>query len=122
MKTRLLNAVARVMLLLLPNVNYGQDAPNLGTTSTYALFSAVGAFNNVGATTTVTGDVGTNVGAFNAFPPGILVGQRHVADPGSAQAAVDVDVAYSYLAAVTCGTVIGTTMGSGQVLTPDVYQ
>lgn len=78
MKTRLLNAVAAVMLLLLPNVNYGQDAPDLGTTSTYALFTAVGAFSNTGATTTVTGDVGTNAGAFNAFPPGILIGEKHV--------------------------------------------
>ncbi|MEX2231031.1 MAG: ice-binding family protein, partial [Cyclobacteriaceae bacterium] len=121
MKTRLLGAFAAVLLLLLPNVNYGQDAPDLGTTSTYALFSATGAFNNIGATTTVTGDVGTHVGAFNAFPPGILVGQRHVADPGSAQAAADVRVAYSYLDNVTCGKVIDITMGSGQILKPDVY-
>jgi hypothetical protein len=120
MKRKLLYASASVMLLLLPNLIFGQSAPNLGTTSTFALFSAVGAFNNTGAST-VTGDVGTNAGAFNAFPPGVLVGQRHVADPASAQAATDVDVAYSYLSSVTCGTVIETTLGNGQVLTPDVY-
>ncbi len=111
---------AAVSLLLIPNVNYGQ-APDLGTTSTFALFTAVGAFNNIGESTTVTGDVGTNVGAFNAFPPGILVGQKHVVNSASAQAATDVDVAYSQISSVTCGTVIGTTLGSGQVLTPDVY-
>jgi hypothetical protein len=121
MKKKLLNAFIAITLLLMPNVNFGQSAPTLGTTSKFALFSAVGAFNNIGDATTVTGDVGTNVGAFNAFPPGILVGQKHVADPGSAQAAIDVDVAYSALFATTCGTVIPTTLGNGQILTPDVY-
>ena len=120
MKAKLINAFTAVILLLLPNVNFGQ-APTLGTSSTYALFTAVGAFNNIGATTTVTGDVGTNVGAFNAFPPGILVGQINVANSASAQAATDVDVAYSFLDGITTCTVIGTTLGSGQNLTPDVY-
>ena len=119
MKTKLLLALTAGILFLMPGQNFGQ-APTLGTTSKFALFTAVGAFNNTGGTT-VTGDVGTNVGAFNAFPPGILVGQKHVADPASAQAASDVDVAFSYLRAVTCGTVISTTMGNGQTLTPDVY-
>ncbi len=102
-----------------PNVNLGQ-APDLGTTSSFALFTAAGAFNVVGATV-VIGDVGTNVGAFNGFPPGIVVGQIHVADGVSAQAAIDVAVAYSYLSGITCGAVIGTTVGNNQVLTPNVY-
>jgi len=100
---------------------FGQSAPNLGTASTFALFTSVGAFSNIGAATTVTGDVGTNVGAFTAFPPGTLVGQKHVADPASAQAATDVASAYSYLNGLTCGPVIGVTLGSGQILTPNVY-
>lgn len=109
-----------MIMLLLPNVIFGQ-APALGTTSDFALFTAVGAFNNSGASTTVTGNVGTNAGAFNAFPPGVLVGEVHVADPASVQAAIDVDVAYSGLAATTCGTVLSTTLGNGQVLKPGVY-
>ncbi len=120
MRVKLLNAFAAVILFLMPNVNFGQ-APNLGTTSNFALFTAAGAFNNIGATTTVTGDVGTNVGAFNAFPPGILLGTRHVADPVSAQAATDVALAYGSVSTVTCGSVISTTMGSGQILLPNVY-
>lgn len=101
--------------------SFGQSAPPLGTTSGYALFTAAGAFSNIGNATVVTGDVGTNVGAFSAFPPGTLVGQRHVADPASAQAATDVAIAYSSLSEETCGAVIGTTLGNNQVLTPNVY-
>ena len=116
----LLNSILAIALFLIPTMHFGQS-PDLGTTSSFVLFTAVGAFNNIGAATVVTGDVGTNVGAFNAFPPGTLVGNQHVADPVSAQAASDVDVAYMFMSTITCGTVIGTTMGSGQMLTPDVY-
>jgi len=120
MKNMIQNMLTAFILFLIPAINFAQ-APSLGTTSSFALFTAVGAFDNIGAGTNVTGDVGTNVGAFNAFPPGTLIGQIHVADPTSAQAATDVDVAYSYLSSMTCGSVIGTTLGSGQILTPDVY-
>ena len=47
--------------------------PPLGTTSTFAVFTAAGAINNI-SPTTVTGDLGTNVGAYNGFPPGIVLG------------------------------------------------
>ena len=112
--------IIALMLFLMPVFLIGQSPPTLGTTSTYALFTAVGAFSNEG-NSTVTGDVGTNAGAFTAFPPGVLVGQKHVADPGSVSAAIDVNVAYSYLFGLTCGETIGTTLGNGQVLTPKVY-
>jgi len=120
MKNKLHNLSIGLMMLM-PTIIFGQSAPTLGGASTFAVFTAVGQFDNIGAATYVVGDVGTDVGAFNAFPPGTVVGQIHVADPTSAQAATDVDVAYSYLSGVTCGTVIGTTLGSGQILTPDVY-
>lgn len=96
------------------------QAPALGTTSGFAVFTAVGAFNSLG-TTNIMGDAGTNVGEFNGFPPGIVQGQINVADAISAQAAIDVDQAYSDLLGTTCGVVIGTTLGSGQILTPEVY-
>ncbi|MEI7726668.1 MAG: ice-binding family protein [Bacteroidota bacterium] len=94
--------------------------PPLGAAANFALFTAVGAFSNDGASY-VTGDIGTNVGAFTGFPPCTVVGQIHVADPVSVQAAIDVDVAYSYLSGITCGVVIRTTLGNGQVLVPNVY-
>jgi len=120
MKTNLLFLISVVALIFFPKENFSQ-APNLGTASSFALFTAAGAFNNIGASTYITGDVGTNVGAFNAFPPGTLVGEIHVADPISAQAATDVAVAYSSLSAVTCGIVHGVLLGGGEILTPNVY-
>lgn len=107
------------LLFLLPKGAFCQ-APDLGTATTFALFTASGAFNNVGATV-VVGDIGTNVGAFSGYPPGIVIGQIHVADAISAQAAADVDIAYSFLTAINCGLVLGTTLGNGQILTPNVY-
>lgn len=121
MKTKLLITLTAVLLFLMPNGSFGQSAPNLGVTSSFALFTAVGSFDNTGATV-ITGDVGTNVGAFTGFPiPGTIVGTTHVVDPTSIQAAIDVDVAYSDLFSRTCGIVLGTTLGNNQVLTPNTY-
>jgi len=119
MKTLLINVLTIIVLFLLPNVNFGQ-APDLGAASSFAVFTATGAFNNTG-TTSVVGDVGTNVGAFNAFPPGTVVGQIHVANSTSALAATDVLNAYAFMTSIPCGTTLGTPFGNGQVLYPDVY-
>lgn len=120
MKKSLLPFLLCILLLAYSNAAIAQ-APTLGTTATYALFTANGAFNSTGAAV-VTGDVGTSVGAFNAFPPGTLVGQKRL--PGSTQAtqaAIDVAVAYNALTSVTCGTLISPILGNGQVLTAGVY-
>jgi hypothetical protein len=124
MKTQLLNALAAAILLLMPIVTFGNGVvqpPILGATSSFALFTAAGAFNVTGASTVVTGDVGNYTGAFNGFPPGTLNGVKHVGDPLSAQAAADVANAYAYLSGLTCGASIGTTLGGGQILTPNIY-
>ncbi|MBL0111484.1 MAG: DUF3494 domain-containing protein [Saprospiraceae bacterium] len=55
------------------------------------------------------------------FPPGTVVGQINVANSASASAATDVANAYAALSGKTCGMVLGTTMGSGQILTPNIY-
>ncbi|MEP6792772.1 MAG: ice-binding family protein, partial [Saprospiraceae bacterium] len=106
-------------LFLIPNLNFGQT-PSLGVANSFAVFTAVGAFSNTGATV-VTGDIGTDVGLFSGFPPGVVVGSIHVADPVADQAAIDVASAYMFLDGLTCGTVLGVTLGSGQMLTPDIY-
>ena len=120
MKKKLLLIVTVVTLLWLPNVIFGQ-APNLGTASSFTLFTSVGAFNSLGVATIVTGDVGTNAGAFSGFPPGTLIGQKHIVDAVSLQAATDVGLAYNFLDGILGGMVIGTTLGGGQTLTPGVY-
>src|SRR5512145_446562 len=106
MKSLLQIVSAILFLFLVPRGMTGQ-APDLGATSSFAMFTSAGAFNNDG-TTMVTGDIGTNVGAFAGFPPGIVIGEIHVADPITAMAATDLDLAYAQLVALTCGEVIGT--------------
>lgn len=119
MKYILSVALVCFALFLIPAVQYGQ-APNLGTSSGFAIFTAVGAFNN-GGSSLVTGDIGTDVGALNGFPPGVVDGQIHVADAVSAQAALDVHAVYTQLSGMTCGAVLGVTLGNNQLLTPGVY-
>lgn len=108
-----------LVLSSLGSICFGQ-APNLGTASNFTFFTAVGAFNNVGASI-ITGNIGTNVGALTGFPPGIVTGQTHVADAVSVQAALDVESAYSSLSPVVCGSTISTALGNGQILAPNVY-
>lgn len=119
MKNKLQFIILAFALFTFPIVNYGQ-APNLGAASSFALFTADGAFSNIGATN-ITGDIGTNAGALSGFPPGIVAGTIHsVPDATTAQAATDVINAYSSLTANTCGTDIGAELGS-QLLTQNTY-
>jgi len=117
MKNYLCLAFTSLLLLWLPQINFGQAPPTLGSTSQFALFTGTGAFEVTGASTTVTGDVGTHTGAFNAFPLGTLNGTRHVANATSATAAAAVLTAYNSFP-VTCVTI--PTL-SNVILTPGVY-
>ncbi|MBK7428558.1 MAG: DUF3494 domain-containing protein [Saprospiraceae bacterium] len=103
----------------IPSTIYSQ-VPDLGSTSGFVFFTAAGAFTVTGASV-VTGDVGTDAGAFAAFPPGVLIGSSHVADALTAQAAADVLDAYEYLDGLLCTYVEGVTFGNGQILTPGVH-
>jgi len=120
MKSILLHFVLFVFLFCVSSLSFSQT-PNLGTTAVFALFTANGAFGNIGDLTHVTGNVGTNVGAFTAFPTGVAVGQIHVADATSSQAATDVGTANSDLSADACGSVLNTPFGNNQILLPGVY-
>ena len=100
MKTSLLLIVTSVTLLVFPKASNGQIAPPLGATSSFALFTAVGAVDNHGRTV-INGDIGTNAGAFNGFPPGVVKGNIHVADTYATQAATDVQAAYAHMSGIT---------------------
>ena len=119
MKTFISNLFVVLSLIYLPSPTFGQ-APTLGTASDFAVFTAVGAFGNSGAST-ILGNIGTQAGEFSGFPPGTLVGNIHVADTVSYQVSLDVNTAYNNMAEITCGIVLGTTLGNNQTLTPDVY-
>ncbi|WP_138992274.1 ice-binding family protein [Larkinella sp. C7] len=120
MKRKLLNSLAYSALFALPFIGFGQSAPPLGTTSTFALFTANGALLNDGASQ-ITGDIGTNVGSISGFETATVTGStRTQGSPESIQAATDVALAYSSLLAAPCNpTAIGVELG-GQTLNPGV--
>ncbi len=119
MQRKLLLILTSGILYALQSVSFGQAPPNLGTASSFALFTAVGAINNTG-TSVVTGDIGTNSGAFNGFPPGTIVGNTRLpSSPEAVQAAIDVLAAYNSLNSAVCGTTIGPEL-AGQTLAPGV--
>lgn len=93
----------------------------IGATWCFALFTQTGAITNNGST--VKGNVGTNAGAITGFTAANLDGNiSEASDPVSVQASADVIAAYSDLNAIACGVIVtGTSLGSGQTLTPNVY-
>ncbi len=64
MKTKLLLTLTAACLFLMPSAIFGQ-APNLGSTSGFALFTRSGALNNNGASV-ITG----NIGSYDSSPVG----------------------------------------------------
>ena len=120
MRSQLFNVLTVLILLYVPNLNFGQ-VPDLGAASDFALFTVTGAFGNTGAST-ISGDIGSNSENVIGFPPGVVVGTIHNPPDGTtALAATAVASAYVYLSGITCGTVLGTPFGNGQTLVPDVY-
>jgi len=101
-----------------PKISFGQTEPDLGGASDFALFTASGAFDNLGPTV-VTGDIGSHTTAVTGFPPGTVTGTIYESDATTAQAALDVAAAYTALN--QGGSVIGVELG-GQTLTTGVYQ
>ncbi|HOZ52686.1 MAG TPA: ice-binding family protein [Chitinophagaceae bacterium] len=108
------------MGLAILSMNAVAQAPNLGASASFALFTSAGAFTNTGASI-ITGDIGTHVGALTGFPPGTLIGQDFIADSITTQAANDLELAYADLDGRTCGIVLGTTLGNNQILTQNTY-
>lgn len=99
----------------------GPLRPNLGTASTYAIFTGGGAINNTGLSV-LTGDVGQD-GAheFNGFPPGTYTGALNRNNGASAIAKSDILTAQTTIAAVTCDFVLGVGIVDGQSFDPAVY-
>lgn len=119
---------ASVALLVLTNSSIAQITtapPNLGTAATYGAFSGAGAIESTGLTV-VNGDIGTYVGSFTGFPPGQYTGAKHVADAAALAAKNDLTLAYNLMNdathAVMYDSVLGATMGNGQVLYPATYK
>ena len=117
MKNKLLLTLAAAVLLS-PNFGFGQ-APTMGSTINYALFTSVGDVGNTGVSH-VTGNIGTHVGAINTF--GNVDGVLHIANTATGTAVTHLAALHTELKARTTTVTHAATYGTGEVLTPGVYE
>lgn len=104
-------------------VLYGPSAPELASAACYAIFSSDGAVTNSGIST-ITGDVGTNVGLTTGFNALDVTGAIHpIADGSTAAAAADLLTAYTYLNLLPYDIELlyPAQFGRNLVLTPHAY-
>lgn len=115
--------MACIVLITAVSAN-AQTAPDLGTAKAYGAFSGAGAIESTGLTV-VVGNIGTYVGEFTGFPPGIYTGEKHVADAAALAAKNDLTTGYNLLNDATHAIIfdeaLSATMGNGQVLYSKTY-
>jgi len=102
----------------------GPTAPALGSTECYAIFSADGAVTNAGVST-VTGDVGTNVGLTTGFDSINVTGGIHpIPDVSTGACAADLMIVYNYLNLLPYDIELlyPAQFGRNLVLTPHTYR
>lgn len=104
-------------LAMIPLVNFGQ-APTLGTSANFVLFTSVGAVTNTGISH-LTGNVGTNSGSSTGF--GNVDGVMHDGDGTSGQCAADLTLAYNLLNSTIPTFFPASLLGNGQILNAGVY-
>ena len=98
---------------------------NLGTASTYAVFSGASVGNTVSAAgmpfTTLRGDLGVAANAQpTGFPPGVVTGTTQVGNAPAAGAYAAITAAYNEVQSRTGGTPIAGDL-AGTTLTPGLY-
>lgn len=101
----------------------GPEAPTLGEASCYGIFSSDGAVTNSGIST-VTGDVGTNVGLTTGYDPLLVSGNIHPNPDGSTEkAASDLLKAYNSINGYEYDIELlyPAQFGADLVLTPNTY-
>jgi len=109
--------ITALALVMLPRLAFAQ-APNLGTASSFVLFSSNGAVSNSGSSH-ITGNVGTNNGSSTAF--GNVNGHMHDNDGASALCSADLLNAYNQLDAAVPAFFPSQLLGNGQSLNAGVY-
>jgi hypothetical protein len=102
----------------------GPAAPDLATAGCFALFTGSGSMIN-SETSTIVGDVGTNVGLTSGFEfPTTVDGTVHaIPNTETAQADLDLSVAFDYLVALPNDIVLLQPLlfGHNLILTPHTY-
>ena len=117
MKKIILLAASAVMLSFSTRVH--AQAPVLGTSANFSLFTTNGAVSNTGLSH-LTGDVGTNNGSSTNF--GNVDGVMHDSDGTTAIAAADLTIAYNQLNAAIPNFFPSSLLGNGQILTAGTYE
>jgi hypothetical protein len=117
MKRKLLFILASAGLLSFPKISFGQ-APTLGTSAKYALFTSGGAVGNTGISH-VTGNLGTSVGAITGF--GNVDGVLNAANASATLCASDLLVAYNQLNATVATAGHAAVLGNAEILTAGIY-
>jgi hypothetical protein len=126
MKTKLLNVVTAVCLLLFPIFSFGQIVrPSLRTTENFVLFTTDGALTNTGAKqlTLLTGDVGSNTAA-SLTNLGNIDGTIYATGDGggvTAQAAADLVDLYDELFGLSQDFALPILLGGPIPLPPGIY-
>lgn len=109
--------VSAITLMASAN-NILAQAPNLGSTAGFELFTTVGAVTNSGISQ-VTGHVGSNSGSSTGF--GNVNGNMNDQNAASALAATDLLGAYNQLNANIPNFFPAPLLGNGQILVPGTY-
>ncbi len=94
------------------------QAPILGSTVKFIVFTASGAITNTGITH-LTGNVGSNVGAVTGF--GNVNGVMHSTDPATALCVLDLAILYNQLDTTTAHFFPSASLGGVDTLGPGVY-
>lgn len=112
---------SRISLTPFPFLNPG-ETPDLGSVANFAIFTSGGAIDNTG-TSTISGNIGTDVGDITGFgPPSMVNGSIEIANAVTAQAVIDLDAAYVQLYNTPATSSDHTPVfGLGETLTPGVY-
>lgn len=110
--------LAGSLALLFSLLSAQAQAPALGASSNFALFSTNGAVSNTGLSH-LTGNIGTNNGSSTNF--GNVDGVMHDSDGFTANAAASLTVAYNQLNAAIPNFFPAPLLGNGQILTAGTY-
>lgn len=109
-KQKYIYNIIAIILLFFPNVNFGQIF-SLGTAANFVLFTSSGTVANTGSST-LTGDIGSDVGAISGFGTATVIGSFYNANAVTAQAKVDLLLAYNQLISIPATTTHASAFGS----------
>jgi hypothetical protein len=102
-----------------PSASAATPPISLGTAAHFAVLAGATVTNT--GPTTINGDLGLSPGtAVTGFPPGLLNGTLHAADPIALQAKTDLGTAYDAAAALPSTATVPVELG-GTTKTPGVY-